>query len=524
MERRLAESRTAELRTAGPRVMVNGRPRELGEVGGHVTLLEWLRGSGLTGCKEGCAEGECGACAVLVARDDGPDRTRWVAINACLVPAAAFDQQEVVTAEGLGRPGRLHPVQREMAERGGSQCGYCTPGFICSMAAEYYRPERRPAVTGAPGRGPNGSGSPATANGERPAEDASADDEHGPNGFDLHALSGNLCRCTGYRPIRDAAYALGQPAADDPFLARLAAPAPAPAATTSSNTQGRYVRPADLAEALELLAAEPDAQLVAGSTDWGVELNIRHSRAALSVGIDRIAELRELTVGRDSIDIGAALSLSEIETRLGGHVPLLDQLFPQFASRLIRNGATLGGNLGTASPIGDTPPALLALDAALVLASSGGEREVRLADYFTGYRQSVKRPDELIKTIRIPLPVAPVTAFHKIAKRRFDDISGVAVAYALRLGPDRSVESIVIGLGGVAATPIRALAAEQALAGRPWTREVVAAAAEEMAGAGTPMSDHRASQAYRIAMLRNSLLKFFAQTQQAGPTEGASHE
>jgi xanthine dehydrogenase small subunit len=500
-----------------PRLVVNGRTHELGEVGGHVTLLEWLRGSGLTGCKEGCAEGECGACAVLVARDDGPDRTRWVAINACLVPAAAFDQQEVVTAEGLGQPGRLHPVQREMAERGGSQCGYCTPGFICSMAAEYYRPGRRPSVTGAPGHGPNGPGIPATVNGDRPAgDDASADEEHGPNGFDLHALSGNLCRCTGYRPIRDAAYALGQPEADDPFLARLAGPAPAPAATASSNTQGRYVRPADLAEALELLAAEPDAPLVAGSTDWGVDLNIRHIRAALSIGIDRIAELRELTVGRDSIDIGAALSLSEIEARLGGRVPLLDQLWPQFASRLIRNGATLGGNLGTASPIGDTPPALLALDASLVLASSQGEREVRLAEYFTGYRQSVRRPGELIKTIRVPLPVAPVTAFHKIAKRRFDDISGVAVAYALRLDDGaggRTVASIMIGLGGVAAMPIRALAAEQALTGRPWTREAAAAAAEEMARAGTPMGDHRASQAYRIAMLRNSLLKFFAQHQ-----------
>ena len=490
-----------------PRLLVNGRTRELGEVGGHVTLLDWLRGSGLTGCKEGCAEGECGACAVLVARDDGRDRTRWVAINACLVPAAAFDQQEVVTAEGLGRPywsGQLHPVQREMADRGGSQCGYCTPGFICSMAAEYYRPDRRPASSGAP----NGSGPPVT------------DEEHGPNGFDLHALSGNLCRCTGYRPIRDAAYALGQPEADDPFRARLGEPAPAPVATTTSNEQGRYLRPASLAEALELLAAEPDAQLVAGSTDWGVELNIRHARAALTIGIERIAELREFTAARDHIDIGAALSLSEIEARLGegpGRVPLLGQLFPQFASRLIRNGATLGGNLGTASPIGDTPPALLALDASLVLASSRGEREVPLADYFTGYRQSVKRPDELIKTIRIPLPVAPVSAFHKIAKRRFDDISGVAVAYAMRLadGTDdggRTVESIRIGLGGVAATPIRALAAEEALAGRPWTREVVAAAAEEMARAGTPMGDHRASEAYRIAMLRNSLLKFYAET------------
>ncbi|MGH3163068.1 MAG: FAD binding domain-containing protein, partial [Streptosporangiaceae bacterium] len=364
---------------AEPRLVVNGRPRELGEVGGHVTLLEWLRGSGLTGCKEGCAEGECGACAVLVARDDGPDRTRWVAINACLVPAAAFDQQEVVTAEGLGLPGRLHPVQREMADLGGSQCGYCTPGFICSMAAEYYRPGRQPAVTGAPGHGPNGSGVHATANGERPAGDDDDDGEHGPNGFDLHALSGNLCRCTGYRPIRDAAYALGQPEADDPFQARLGEPAPAPVATTTSNEQGRYLRPAGLAEALELLAAEPDAQLVAGSTDWGVELNIRHARAALTIGIERIAELREFTAARDHIDIGAALSLSEIEARLDGRVPLLDQMFPQFASRLIRNGATLGGNLGTASPIGDTPPALLALDAALVLASSRGEREVPLA-------------------------------------------------------------------------------------------------------------------------------------------------
>ena len=493
-----------------PRLVVNGRTRELGEVGGHVTLLEWLRGSGLTGCKEGCAEGECGACAVLVARDDGPDRTRWVAINACLVPAAAFDQQEVVTAEGLGRPGRLHPVQREMADRGGSQCGYCTPGFICSMAAEYYRPDRRPAADGTP----NGSGrrSYVTDGPDGVAPGSEHDDEHGPNGFDLHALSGNLCRCTGYRPIRDAAYALGQPEAEDPFLARLAEPAPTPAATTTSNEQGRYLRPASLAEALELLAAEPGAQLVAGSTDWGVELNIRHARAALTIGIERIAELRELTTGRDHIDIGAALSLSEIEAGLAGRVPLLDQMFPQFASRLIRNGATLGGNLGTASPIGDTPPALLALDASLVLASSQGEREVPLAGYFTGYRQSVKRPGELIKTIRIPLPVAPVSAFHKIAKRRFDDISGVAVAYALRFTEDRSVESIFIGLGGVAATPIRALAAEQALAGRPWTREVVAAAAEEMARSGTPMSDHRASEAYRIAMLRNSLLKFYTET------------
>src|SRR5579862_6531090 len=489
--------------------MVNGRPAELGEVGGHVTLLEWLRESGLTGCKEGCAEGECGACAVLVARDDGNNGTRWTAINACLVPAAAFESQEVVTAEGLGRPGRLHPVQREMAERGGSQCGYCTPGFICSMAAEYYRPDRRPA---APPAEQNGH-----VNGSRPVPQDQHQDEHGPNGFDLHALSGNLCRCTGYRPIQDAAYALGQPEADDPFLARQAEPTPAPAATTTTSDQGRYVRPADLACVLDLLAAHPDARLVAGSTDWGVELNIRHARAALTIGIDRLEELREFSVGPDRIELGAALSLSEIETRLAGpkgRVPLLAELFPQFASRLIRNGATLGGNLGTASPIGDAPPALLALDASLVLASAGGMREVPLASYFTGYRQSVRRAGELIKTIRIPLPLAPLTAFHKIAKRRFDDISSVAVAYALALHEDGRVASVRIGLGGVAATPLRATAAEEALLGRPWARTAVAGAARVLAQAGTPMSDHRASDAYRIAMLRNSLPKFFAQTQQ----------
>ena len=197
-------------------------------------------------------------------------------------------------------------------------------------------------------------------------------------------------------------------------------------------------------------------------------------------------------------------------------MPLLADLFPQFASRLIRNGATLGGNLGTASPIGDAPPALLALDASLVLASAEGEREVLLADYFTGYRQSVRRPGELIKTIRLPLPLAPVTAFHKIAKRRFDDISSVAVAYALAVDGGGRVASVRIGVGGVAATPLRAMAAEEALTGRPWSRETVTAAADELARAGTPMSDHRASDRYRIAMLRNSLLKFYAEHPASG--------
>ena len=230
-----------------PAVTVNDVPRPLAGVPPHTTALDWLRGLGLTGAKEGCAEGECGACAVLVSRP-GPDGAlRWTAINACLVPALGLDGQEVVTAEGLGTPEALHPVQRELAERGGSQCGYCTPGFVCSMAAEYYRPERS-------------------------------------DGFDLHALSGNLCRCTGYRPIRDAALALGRPEPGDRLSQRANAPAP-PVQTTRTEA---FARPGALAEALALLREHPDATVLAGATDVGVEVNLEVSSASYDVAVDRL--------------------------------------------------------------------------------------------------------------------------------------------------------------------------------------------------------------------------------------------
>jgi xanthine dehydrogenase small subunit len=475
----------------------------------------------------------------VVRPDDG--RSRWTAINACLVPVASLDGQEVVTAEGLGQPGALHPVQREMAERGGSQCGYCTPGFVCSMAAEYYRADRRPTASHKAERtasteplGGTGRDAAEHANGQQPAPHANGrdparredvvdadpnapghapDHEHGPNGFDLHALSGNLCRCTGYRPIRDAAYALGQPAVGDPLAARTSTPAPPARATSFTNAAGDFVRPLTLAQALVLLAERPDARLLAGSTDWGVELNLRHHRAPLTIAIDRLDELRELTVGDDLVEIGAALTLSEVERRLGGRIPLLAEFFPQFASRLIRNAATLGGNLGTASPIGDSIPVLLALDAQVVLASAVGERVLALSDYFTGYRQTLRRQDELIRSVRVPLPLAGVSAFHKIAKRRFDDISSIAVAFALDLDGGR-VRSIRIGLGGVAATPLRAYATEEMLTGRQWDRGTVADAAKRLAAEGTPLDDHRASAAYRAAMLGQSLLKLYAQNPQ----------
>ncbi|MFD3701070.1 xanthine dehydrogenase small subunit [Streptomyces sp. NPDC058646] len=500
------------------RITVNGKETPIAPATPHTTALDFLRERGLTGTKEGCAEGECGACSVLVARPGVSKPTDWVAVNACLVPVAALDGQEVITSEGLATAGAsgaapvLHPVQEEMAVRGGSQCGYCTPGFICSMASEYYRPERCAQADAAsdPDEDADAEGSAHAA----PVPAGRADAEHGPNGFDLHALSGNLCRCTGYRPIRDAAFAVGTPAGNDPLAQRREQAPPAPAATRYAQDDSEFLRPGTLADALQLLRGRPEAVVVAGSTDWGVEVNIRARRARCVVAVDRLPELRELRVASDHIVIGAAQTLTEIERRLDGSVPLLAELFPQFASRLIRNSATLGGNLGTGSPIGDSPPVLLALEASVVLAGADGEREVPLCDYFTGYRQSVRRPGELIRAVRVPLPLSPVTAFHKIAKRRFDDISSVAVAFALDI-QDGVVRKARIGLGGVAATPIRALATEAALEGEPWAAETVEAAARVLRAQGTPMDDHRASAGYRSAMLGQSLLKLYARTTEA---------
>jgi xanthine dehydrogenase small subunit len=470
-----------------PSATVNGSPLGFEGVTASTNALDWLRSRGLTGAKEGCAEGECGACAVLVARPDptGSTTTEWTAINACLVPAASLDGQEVVTVEGLGSPESLHPVQRELAVRGGSQCGYCTPGFVCSLAAEYYRPDRTEP------------------------------------GCDAHALSGNLCRCTGYRPIRDAADALGMPSGDDPLGRRRDAPPPDPAPTRLVGPSGTYSRATDLAEAVTLLAEHPEAVLVAGSTDWGVDVNLRGVRAPLVIAIDRVPELRTLDEAEGAITIGAGLTLTEIERRLSGRVPLLDELLPQFASRLIRNGATLGGNLATASPIGDAAPALLALEAEVLLVSSRGERTVPISEFFTGYRETVRTPDELIRAVQIPLPLSSISAFHKVAKRRFDDISGVAVACAIEVR-DGTVTKARIGLGGVAATPIRALATERALESRPWSESTVHMAAEILRGEGTPLDDHRASADYRKAMLGTALLRLHTDHASSPTAEGAS--
>jgi xanthine dehydrogenase small subunit len=374
------------------------------------------------------------------------------------------------------------------------------------MAAEYYRPGRETPAAGTSASAKAGeSSSPA------------AENVIGRNGFDLHALSGNLCRCTGYRPIHDAAFALGMPNLADHLEVRRHAAAPAPVPTDFIDPENRrFVRATTMDAALSLLRDNSDVTVVAGCTDWGVHVNIRGARANLTVAIDQVPEMRELRETADGIEIGSALTLTEIERRLGGKIPLLASLWPQFASRLIRNRATLGGNIGTGSPIGDSLPALLALEATVCLVSHSGEREVALEDYFTGYRTSVRESDELIRSIKVPLPVSKMSAFHKVAKRRFDDISSVAVAFAIDLR-DGIVQKARIGLGGVADRPIRARQSESVLQGSPWTQASVDAASSVMRNEAAPLSDHRASSAYRTAMIAQSLHRLYAET-----TEGES--
>lgn len=459
---------------------LNGKTVQVSDADPHTTVLAWLRQTGLTGSKEGCAEGECGACAVLLLRPDG-SASRFESVNGCLLLLPSLAGQEVWTVEGLEN-GELHPAQAAMLQ-GGSQCGYCTPGFVVSMAAEYYRKDRET--------------------------------------FDLEALSGNLCRCTGYRPIKEAAESLGKPDKGDALQQRLEQPAPTPAALdytpagatgpSSRQPPHRFFRPTSLAELFRITASHPQAKLVAGGTDWVVEVNQRFARSPVQVGIDQIPELKFLTWADSHVEIGAGLTLTELEHALGGRIPLLHDLFPRFASRLIRNRATLGGNLGTASPIGDSGPVLLALGAELVLSSLGGQRTVPLAQFFTGYRRTGLKPGEIIKAVRIPLPLAPIARFYKVCKRPMDDISTVAAAFALELDGNL-VRSIRIGLGGVAPTPARAYDTEAALLGKPWDERTVRAAAEVARAEFTPIDDHRGSAAYRTAMLGKLLEKFFYDT------------
>ena len=475
-----------------PRITVNGEPRALRCARATPPRSTGCAATGLTGAKEGCAEGECGACAVLVARAGRRrHRTQWTAVNACLVPAA-----------GARRPGgrhrrgprhartTLHPVQREMAVRGGSQCGYCTPGFVCSMAAEFYRPDRRP---------------------RRRHGDADADHEHGPNGFDLHALSGNLCRCTGYRPIRDAAYALGAAARRTTRWPPGADAAAAGAGRRPASTADGGVRPArDLAEALALLAEHPDAVARRRLHRLGRRGQPpRRAGGAASSAIDRLPELRELDVGDDYDRDRRRPHPHRGRARPGRPGAAARRAVP--AVRLPADPQRRHASAATSAPprrsatrrrrcSPSTPTVVLASRRRRPRGAAG-----RLLHRLPPDRAAAGRADP-----RGPDPAAAGPA-HRVPQDRQAPLRRHLQRRGRR-SRSTSIDGVVrrarIGLGGVAATPIRALG-DRGGAGGPAVDRARRSRRPPAcsAGEGTPMDDHRASAAYRAAMLGQALLQ-----------------
>ena len=452
-----------------PDFLLNGLSVSACGTGVQTTLLDYIRSRGLTGAKEGCAEGECGACTVVLVADS-PGGTEYRAVNSCLMLAPMAAGHEIYTVEGLAVNGQLSGAQQAMAEGGGSQCGYCTPGFVMSLFAEQHRPGRT-----------------------------------GP--CDPHELGGNLCRCTGYRPIRDAALSLG-PVPPGSFLDRLSQPAPRLEAIDYRTAEARFSRPLTLEQCLSILAAEPDARLIAGGTDLVVESNLRARRWKHLVSLEAIEELRDFRESADAVMIGAALPLNEIAARWGGAPEVFHDWLRLFASPPLRNRATLGGNLATASPIGDGAPLLLALDAKVHLASLRGRRATELTSFFLSYRQTELAPDELITAIEIPKPLPAFARFYKVAKRRMDDISTVAAAMAMDWDKSGKVTRARFAFGGVAAIPRRVAAAEEAAVGADWNDAAVERVQAALGRTLEPISDHRGSAEYRLAVARSLIAKF----------------
>jgi xanthine dehydrogenase small subunit len=446
---------------SGIEFRLNGHAVRIDHPRAQMTLLDFIRERGLTGAKEGCAEGECGACAVALR-----EPRRYRGVNSCLMFLPMAAGREIYTVESLAVDGQLSDAQLAMSAGGGSQCGYCTPGFVVSLFAEQYRLDRT-----------------------------------GP--CDPLALAGNLCRCTGYRPIRDAALSLG-PAPDDEFRRRLeTVPAPLTAFTVAG-----FSRPATVAECLELMRANPGAKVVAGATDVGIESNLFARRWPHLISLDAIDELREFSSTPQRVMIGAALSLNEIGERWTDAPDVFHEWLTLFASPLIRNRATLGGNLATASPIGDAAPLLLALDAVVHVASTSGPRSIPLSSFFTGYRKTAIHAGELITAVEIPTPLPQFVRFYKVAKRRLDDISTVAAALALDVDASGKVRRARVAFGGVAATPIRVLEAEAALVDQAWNDTAVERVQAILDRVLTPMSDHRGSKEYRLEVSKSLIEKF----------------
>ncbi|MDP1751603.1 MAG: xanthine dehydrogenase small subunit [Reyranella sp.] len=445
------------------RFTLNDDPVELSGVSPMTTLLDWLREHrGLRGTKEGCAEGDCGACTVVLEQADGRRRP----INACIALLGQIDGQSLRTVEGLRGPdGAPHPVQTAMAEADATQCGFCTPGFVMSAYA--------------------------FAVGGEAADPATIHD----------ALAGNLCRCTGYRPIVEAMTKVaGLPVGPVPS---------APIRKQSAAFDGRFFAPRTLAELLTLRSKHPEALLLAGATDLGLLASRSRKPPAAVIHVAHVPELTAITKAKEQITIGAAATYADVLPVLIAAYPALKTYLARLGSRQIRSLGTIGGNIGTASPIGDMPSVLLALEASLRLISSHGARDLPLDAFFLGYRKTALAPDEVIQSLSMPrLWPGEVFFCDKLSKRRDQDISTVSGAYRLRI-KNGTIEDVRTGFGGLAATPVRARNVEAALKGQPFAQVTFEAAAHAVPKDFQPIDDWRGTGAYRLTVAANLLRRLY---------------
>ncbi|MEE3268123.1 MAG: xanthine dehydrogenase small subunit [Pseudomonadota bacterium] len=460
--------------------LLNGTPTRC-HVPSDTSILTLLRDYlGMTGTKEGCASGDCGACTVAIKSDTAP---HFVSLNACITPAHQLHGQHLLTVEGLATDEELHPAQRAMVECHGSQCGFCTPGIVMSLFTLHSQQQQRPA--------------PLT-----------------PERLEA-ALGGNLCRCTGYRPIRDAALSMQESSWKAPQWVDASQPAHTPLTAPQSaeaNTD-LFAQPTTLSQLTELRRHYPSARLVAGATDLWLENTQRLALLNQLIDVTRVDELRHIEEAifdeQPGWWVGAGVTYSQLEPLLETHYPAFAHLLHRLGSQQVRNRGTLGGNIANASPIGDTPPVLLALNAWVELANQDGSRALPLSDFFLDYKKTALAADEVVSRIFIPqLADDAVLKVWKLSKRREDDISAVLGAFHYRID-DGVMQDVRIAFGGMAAIPKRALQTEAALTGQPIAKESFQAAQRALSEEFHPMSDVRGTQHYRHQVAANLLERLY---------------